>query len=961
VELFEREEALAELAGLREAAFAGRGSAALVSGPVAVGKSALLDTFIGQAAQAGGLPLTAIASDAERALQLGVLAQFVLGAQMPAEERDRISELIAEGSQTMQSARTTEPPGGAQSAGSLLSPADARVADRICTRLVDLSAQTPLAIVVDDVQHADASSLICLSYLVRRVRDARIIVVFGHSDQSTSPNPEFRIGVLRQPHSHALSLRPLSYRGVVAMLTGRLGESRALPLAAECYRASGGNPLLVGGLLDDQRTDRPDEADWDDGPGELTVRDGYAKAVLACLRRGGAEMLAAAQGIAVLDGHAGLDRLLQVDAESAVHTLFELEACGLIESGRFRHAAARSAVLADLDGPTRAGLHLRAAELGYEDGRPATLIAEHLRAARRASAAWSVPVLEEASRQALAEGRVGAAIDYLKLACDSCADEPRLARLKTTLVRAEWRINPGIPAQHLAGLVEAMHAGHLTGSDALVLARALLLHGRTADATDVLTQLAESQTMSDPETLAELRATRPWLRASFAPLLEFMPEDDAAAGERPAASTTELRRRLDAASALDSVLSKGPSEQVVEEAERILRGTRLEGMGMDTVESALLALTYAEYPHRAAPWCDELMKEAGTREAPGRQARLSAIRSEISVRQGDLPGAEQFARKSLEMIPVSGWGVTVGSCLGSLVTALAAMGRHDEAADTLNQPVPEAMLDSRFGLHYLRGRGRYNLAIGDYDGAMADFRYCGEQMGRWELDVPGLIAWRNDLAEVLLQLNELEAARWLLEEQLAKCDRRVSPRTHGTALRLLAATYELRQRPMLLRQAADVLQGSSDRYALAMALYDLTTAYHQLGEPRRAQVIGRQAWSIAKECHADPLARLLASDAGQQEAEQAAPAAPPTAVLSDAEQRVANLVIMGHTNREIAKRLYITMSTVEQHLTRAYRKLNVTCRADLALALSARAEQAASAAQSITGPTGAPMTPTGSR
>lgn len=939
MELFEREEALAELAALREAAFAGRGSAALVSGPVAVGKSALLDTFIGQAAQAGALPLTAIASDAERALQLGVLAQFVLGAQMPAEDRDRISDLIAEG------ARTMEPAGGAPAAGGLLSPADARVADRICTRLVDLSAQTPLAIVVDDVQHTDSASLICLSYLVRRVRDARIIVVFGHSDQTAGPNPEFRIGVLRQPHSHALTLRTLTYRGVTAMMTARLGEPRALPLSAECYQASGGNPLLVGGLLDDERAARPDEADWDDGPGELAVRDGYERAVLACLRRGGAEMLAAAQAIAVLDGHGALDRLLGVDAESAARTLFELESAGLLDSGRFRHPAARSAVLADLDGPTRAALHLRAAELGYEDGRPATIIAEHLRAARRASATWAVPVLEDASRQALADGRVGAAIEYLKLACDSCADDTRLAKLKTTLVRAEWRMNPGTPAQHLAGLVDAMRAGHLSGSDALVLAKALLWHGRTADATDVLTLLADSQSMSDPETMAELRAVRPWLRTSFAPLLEFMPQDGAGSGDRPAASSTELRRRLDAASALDSVLSKGPSEQIIEEAERILRGTRLEGMGMDTVESALLALTYAEYPHRAAPWCDELIKEAGTREAPGRQARLSAIRSEISVRQGDLPGAEQFARQSLEMIPASGWGVAVGGCLGSLVTALSAMGRHDEAAETLNQPVPEAMLDSRFGLHYLRGRGRYNLAIGDFDGAMADFKYCGEQMGRWELDVPGLIAWRNDLAEVLLQMNELEGARWLLEEQLAKCDRRVSPRTHGTALRLLAATYELRQRPMLLRQAADVLQGSSDRYALATALYDLTTAYHQLGEPRRAQVIGRQAWSIAKECHADPLARLLAADAGQQESEPAVPSASPTAVLSDAEQRVANLVIMGHTNREIAKRLYITMSTVEQHLTRAYRKLNVSCRADLALALSARAEQAAGAGQ----------------
>jgi DNA-binding NarL/FixJ family response regulator len=38
---------------------------------------------------------------------------------------------------------------------------------------------------------------------------------------------------------------------------------------------------------------------------------------------------------------------------------------------------------------------------------------------------------------------------------------------------------------------------------------------------------------------------------------------------------------------------------------------------------------------------------------------------------------------------------------------------------------------------------------------------------------------------------------------------------------------------------------------------------------------------------------------------------------------------MGYTNREIAAKLYITPSTVEQHLTRVYRKLDIKRRKDL--------------------------------
>ncbi|MFD0487864.1 response regulator transcription factor [Saccharopolyspora spinosporotrichia] len=42
---------------------------------------------------------------------------------------------------------------------------------------------------------------------------------------------------------------------------------------------------------------------------------------------------------------------------------------------------------------------------------------------------------------------------------------------------------------------------------------------------------------------------------------------------------------------------------------------------------------------------------------------------------------------------------------------------------------------------------------------------------------------------------------------------------------------------------------------------------------------------------------------------------------------------MGYTNREIAEKLYVTASTVEQHLTRVFRKLQVKRRAELPVEL----------------------------
>ena len=55
--------------------------------------------------------------------------------------------------------------------------------------------------------------------------------------------------------------------------------------------------------------------------------------------------------------------------------------------------------------------------------------------------------------------------------------------------------------------------------------------------------------------------------------------------------------------------------------------------------------------------------------------------------------------------------------------------------------------------------------------------------------------------------------------------------------------------------------------------------------------------------------------------------------LTPAERRIAELAAQGATNREIARRLYLSPKTVEMHLRSCYRKLDVAGRADLARAL----------------------------
>ena len=65
--------------------------------------------------------------------------------------------------------------------------------------------------------------------------------------------------------------------------------------------------------------------------------------------------------------------------------------------------------------------------------------------------------------------------------------------------------------------------------------------------------------------------------------------------------------------------------------------------------------------------------------------------------------------------------------------------------------------------------------------------------------------------------------------------------------------------------------------------------------------------------------------------------AAPAGGLTPSEQRVADLVAAGLSNKQVAEQLFVSVYTVEAHLSRVYAKLGIRSRTQLARALGAPA------------------------
>ncbi|AWS45601.1 LuxR family transcriptional regulator [Streptosporangium sp. 'caverna'] len=899
----ERQEQLAGFMTALAECQAGNGRLLAVSGSLASGKTTLLRVFTERAAAAGFHVLWATGARTERELPLSLVNQFCRDFPVKIDHADcaNQAELI-------------------------------RVVPIAAAALLTAGEQTPVLLAVDDLHHVDALSLHSLIYLIRRIRSARILVVVSGGDLVEPTDPQLYAELMELASGNHLTLPPLSRRGVGELLAEALGDQPTDALVDACTRASGGNPLLTRTLIADLRNSGGPNLDRD---GQVLPGPAYTAAIRRYVESCGPVTRRVLAATALFDrrppaGPLTLARLAEVDTAAARRALAGLESAGLVSDGWLPHPGTRQAMLEQLPPAALTDLHLRAARLLYEEGSAPLTVARHLLAAGR-TPDWAGPVLSVAAEELLGTGDTELAVALLRLAHDGATDDMERAGLKVALLQAEWRTDPAAAGHRLGQLAAAARAGQLSVAARVATAHCLLWLGRTAEAVEMLDKLAALEV--DAEQSAEIRFLMVWARFTHPGLLDDEPMEPRAS-RRGAEGVVSTRDAL--AHALETVLAKGPNSAAVVTAEQALPRSPLRGDAMASLATALIILIYSDHLETATLWADRLLAQAGERGAPSWRGMLMAVRADIALRSGQLADAQRYAEVALGMMSRESWSTAIGVPLGTVLLAHTARGQLAEAGRQLDQPVPDAMFQTVWGLYYLRARGGYYLATGRAEAALDDFTTCGDLMARWNLDLPALVPWRIHAAHAYLALNQPEQARALAEIQLTQLGQEPS-RTKAAALRVLAAVAPLSQRPTLLREAAEMLRACGDRLELAHALADLSQAQRSLGDFHRARMTVRRAYDLAGDCQADALRQRLLPDVDDAVLEAAdEPDAEALSSLSDAERRVAALAAQGSTNRQIANKLFVTVSTVEQHLTKVYRKLNVTRRVDLLVKLGPR-------------------------
>jgi DNA-binding NarL/FixJ family response regulator len=237
-------------------------------------------------------------------------------------------------------------------------------------------------------------------------------------------------------------------------------------------------------------------------------------------------------------------------------------------------------------------------------------------------------------------------------------------------------------------------------------------------------------------------------------------------------------------------------------------------------------------------------------------------------------------------------------------------------------------------LEAMRARGIALVLAGEPGDAAEQLRAVWEHTEREGVDDPGVFPVAPDLVEALVALGELDEA-FAVSSRLGELAEAQEHPWGGATARRCTALVQLAQEQD--DSAVAALERAAEEYASIGLPFDRARTLLSLG---RVQRRSRQ-WGAARGA-LDRAATAFDEIGSSGWAEQARSELARTGArrpamrgeLTPSERRVAELAAEGLANKEIARALVVTVSTVEFHLSNVYAKLGVRSRAALAARLT---------------------------
>ena len=653
-----------------------------------------------------------------------------------------------------------------------------------------------------------------------------------------------------------------------------------------------------------------------------------------------------ARALAVLGEHDVALRdvagLAGVPEEEAAEALAELERAGLVTGSprlRFSHPILRAAIEDDMPVVERSRAHEQAARMLADREADPVAVAAHLLVCEPGQGTWAVAALRAAARRAEALGDPAAAVRYLERAVVERPPEEELGAVLFDLGLAAAHAGDPHAPEHLE---RAAAAGGATRLRALHWTAVLhLVAGRVAKAADVL----EAALADVPEESPE---AKPLVETLLAAGLESATVrkrlGDAVDALRAPSGTpqTDFERFTLLTLAFVSVVEQCDSDRAVELVQRALsveeRGY-YESVMRASVGRPMPAFVLAlvDRLDQAEELLDQLVRAAreyGDRSAVG---VFSAERSWIRLRSGSVEAAEADAAEALR-IARDATRARGHAPIAAATAVLAGLERersHEELDAILRTLPPGGDSDTVVQDDLSLARSALLLATGDARGA-ADLALSLDRTDAWGCSCPTLLPWRSAAALALAQAGEGEQALELAREELRLAEQLGTPRAVGIAQRAVALAGPVEERRAGLEKAQATLEDGPSTLELARVTCDLGAELRRLGERTAAREVLRRGYALAAESGATRLANRARDELGRSGARLIREPATGVEALTPSEVRVAELAAEGLTNREVAQSLFVSEKTVETHLGRVYRKLDIKSRHALSGALANR-------------------------